>query len=886
MKYFSGTATAATRSFLFALVTGVSTAALSAQALAQQPGQPAGNQEQVVAFDIAPQPLSSALSEFARQAGVRALYPSEQLRTINSPGLHGSFTREEGLSRLMENSGHRARINYDDVIELETREGPQDDRADAAEQAGVGATMEEKEIVVVGTNIRGVYPSSSPVEIYSADDVARTGATTMEQFVQKLPQNLSTRTEFAPGAASVSGTSSINAIDLRGLGVGTTLVLMNGRRLALAGSGQAADVSMIPLSAVKRVEILSDGASAIYGSEAIGGVVNFVLVDDLDGAETVLRYAGVTDGGMRQGSLNQSFGRSWGSGNGIIAYSYHSASALDRRDRAYAASAGRGDLSPEDQRQNALLTLSQDLGDQLTLGADLAVASRSIKNEFIVAGTTTASYNQSEAMQYVANVEVDYEIKPSLTALLLATYASVDTDGINEFRFANAPWSRASADTNYEALDVTFRVDGRAAVLQGGDLRFSLGGGRTEEQLIASTERVLGRDTTYAYGELFAPIIGDSQDIPLAHRIEVSVAARYTAYDDASAPSTGQEFGGDISPKVGLLWAPTDYLSLRGTYGESFRAAALTELDPTFAINQLITFPILGVPTRLLTVRGPALVEPETAQSYTIGFDVAPRGLPTLRIAGTYFDIDYTDRIANPDPAGRAIFAPADFPDALFHTDSVAYIEEILRTTPNFTNTLGVDLNDPHAAAMQLAGFSDLLVYDRRLRNLARSKMDGVDLSARYTFDNAWGTFSVGGQITYIFDYAEQVSDNSPVITAVDTVLRPVDLRGRAYASLARGRLETSLNVQYVDDYRNPFVAGQRAVDSWTTLDWTASYSFGSDERAVEGRVSVQNLFDEDPPFVASSGVANLGLTAPVGFDPANANPLGRFIAVQVSKRW
>src|SRR5262249_31132695 len=157
-----------------------------------------------------------------------------------------------------------------------------------SQSAAPGDEGASEQIVVTGTNLRGAYPRSSPVQTYSAEDIARTGATTTDQFVRTLPQNLGTRTEFAVGAAGARHLEGVNSVDLRGLGVGTTLTLLNGRRMALASVGQAVDVSLIPVSAIKRVEVLTDGASAIYGSDAIGGVVNFVLRDDFEAQETRL----------------------------------------------------------------------------------------------------------------------------------------------------------------------------------------------------------------------------------------------------------------------------------------------------------------------------------------------------------------------------------------------------------------------------------------------------------------------------------------------------------------------------------------------------------------------------------------------------------------------
>lgn len=124
--------------------------------------------------------------------------------------------------------------------------------------------------------------------------------------------------------------------------------------------------------------------------------------------------------------------------------------------------------------------------------------------------------------------------------------------------------------------------------------------------------------------------------------------------------------------------------------------------------------------------------------------------------------------------------------------------------------------------------------------------------------------------------------------TASET--RPVDLRGRAYVGFASGGFDTTFNVNYVDDYANPFaIGGARTVDSWTTVDWSSSFTFDHADTWLAGvriSLSMQNLLDKDPPFVGASGRTGPALQIPVGFDPANANPLGRFVSAGIAIKW
>ncbi|MGE8215310.1 Vitamin B12 transporter BtuB precursor [compost metagenome] len=168
-------------------------------------------------------------------------------------------------------------------------------------------------ITVTGSNIpRTNTETPSPVQVVTRQEIDRTGKTTVAEYLQTLT---------ADGAGSIPKTFGNGfagggaGISLRGLGAGSTLVLLNGRRMAtygLADDGQKVftDLSTIPLDAVERIDILKDGASAIYGSDAIAGVVNIILRNDFQGA--VLRgsygVSGDGDGDAKKATLTAGTG--------------------------------------------------------------------------------------------------------------------------------------------------------------------------------------------------------------------------------------------------------------------------------------------------------------------------------------------------------------------------------------------------------------------------------------------------------------------------------------------------------------------------------------------------------------------------------------------------
>lgn len=167
----------------------------------------------------------------------------------------------------------------------------------AADNAAESNAPELSEVVVTGTSIRGVAAETSlPVEVVSAEEVARTGATSVQQLLNTLPA-VSSLGSVSPAQTTGNGSAGITTVSLRGLGAQRTLVLINGERSAPYSGGSAVDISSLPVAAIERVEILKDGASAIYGSDAIAGVVNFILKKDYQGLE-ISAYGGTpTKGG-------------------------------------------------------------------------------------------------------------------------------------------------------------------------------------------------------------------------------------------------------------------------------------------------------------------------------------------------------------------------------------------------------------------------------------------------------------------------------------------------------------------------------------------------------------------------------------------------------------
>jgi len=298
-------------------------------------------------FDIEPQQLSSALLKFSAQSDIQVTVPGQLAEGKQSPGVVGRFNAGSALAILLKDTS----LHYD-VVDGSTVviAGPADRKAarndyqkisnpvPTAASAAASSSQEIRlaqapsttaqtaqvqnssaapsaqplenlaEIVVTGTSIKGLDAVGAlPVTVLKAEDIARTGATSAEDLFRYISSASSSGSTVQAQATGFQ-TGSISTISLRGLGSSRTLILINGRRSAPYGGGSAGtagnsvDISSIPLAAIERVEILQDGASAIYGSDAIAGVVNFILKENFQGIDASV-YGGAptrSGGGTEQ----------------------------------------------------------------------------------------------------------------------------------------------------------------------------------------------------------------------------------------------------------------------------------------------------------------------------------------------------------------------------------------------------------------------------------------------------------------------------------------------------------------------------------------------------------------------------------------------------------
>ncbi|MGX1802077.1 TonB-dependent receptor plug domain-containing protein [Brevundimonas naejangsanensis] len=221
---------------------------------------------QTRAYYIPAGDAAASLQAFARQSGKQVLFPFDAVQGRRAPAIIGRFDDADVLARLAEAAGLEVVTSDARTVTLRRATNIRSARPEAA---GEESVTQLDEIVVVGSHIRGVGNGASPVIQFDNRMIAQSGAATLQQFFDKLPQNFGGGANAGNNANSGvdrdvgSNWGAGSGLNLRGLGTGTTLTLLNGRRLTTSNQFQYVDISLIPVSAVERIEVLTDGASAL-----------------------------------------------------------------------------------------------------------------------------------------------------------------------------------------------------------------------------------------------------------------------------------------------------------------------------------------------------------------------------------------------------------------------------------------------------------------------------------------------------------------------------------------------------------------------------------------------------------------------------------------------
>jgi outer membrane receptor protein involved in Fe transport len=878
---------------ILALAGAASLVLASAPALAQQQ-----------TYNIPATSLSEALRDFGQASGKQIIFTEDLVRGKKAPALKGSFTSAEALSKLLAGSGLRAKVAPSGAIMIVSAEGnagaaeaaaPMGDiSADAGQAASAsdGGDRADEAIVVTGTNIRREN-RASPVTVVTRRDIERTGSQTVQGVLATLPQNagggsLETLIAGNPNDnASQANVGLGSGVNLRGLGSGSTLVLVDGRRIAPAsGIADFVDVSLFPLPIIERIEVLADGASSIYGGDAVAGVVNLILRKDYDGAELGGSYGQEAESGMAERRLYATFGRRWNGGGALVSGEIYNRDNLSAGDKSFTKEVPvPNDLMPSQKRRSLFAEGHQDLSDSVRLNLQALASSRTadLANTLFSVGNIVLKHSTTSL--YDANASLVADLSPEWSLNLGATGSQATTRSktISGSAMSDRRWRSGELDADAR-LNGNFHAGalGRVDVALGTQIRKE--DFRTTNLITDASNLDTGRIVKSVFGETQIEPISPASGGPI-ERASLNLSGRYERYSD---------FGGQFTYKLGAVIEPWKGGRLRGTFGTAFNppdlgrvGAADTVLNvlSNTLVNSIFNFPVeIDDPRPYGFLSGTAKdLGPETSKTWTAGVDQeVERGGFKGRISATYYDVDYRQRIDVPtfpiDPL-NAINAflsgdPALPPNTVIANASpelVAELAALARAEGGFVDFFHLVTSE-----------ADIYyIVDGRVKNMARTRTNGIDMSATANFPLGGANATLGLSFNKILGFADKDSPAAPAIKAIDRYLHPADLRGRIIAGIDKDGFGAFLAGNYTDSYLDDTQAVPRRVPAYITVDGGLSFTFTRSGalHGLRAALTATNIFDRDPPRF--EGVPNYGI---LNYDPVNASPLGRMVTISVSK--
>jgi iron complex outermembrane receptor protein len=897
---------------------------------------------------------AASLQAYARQSGKQVLFPYDAVHGRTAPAVRGHLSDAEVLAVLATSAG--LVIASDDGRTVTLRPPTQ-----AAGGAAAAEPAKLAEVMVTGSRLQGEQAGPRPVNVYTSEVIARSGQVRLDSFLNSLPEV----------SVSASGNAFMRfggqtGVRLRGLPDGSTAVLVDGRRAGTSGLNVVSyfDINTIPVGLIERVDIVPIGSSAIYGSDAIGGVLNIVLKKRFEGVEATADYSFADQHQERGASLI--LGKTFDRGSLVLGATYHDQDGLLGFDRAITANsdfrrfaaqggidwrlpycdpgnvdAASGNLNglgassaaipaegaetvanyrPGQQNTcsyfaaTPMVTPSQrmslygsgeyDLGGGTTAYASF-LASR-VRNDTRQFGlpivfalvpaanpfnpfhqdvfvTTSLPVNSGALLKTTLIRPVvglrgdlpsgwDWDVSAwasllhedgdqtssSLTTANLAPFlARTDrATGFNLFTpTANSPALISEVVVrnkivSHSEQDVLLGVlRGTPMQLWAGPLRTAAGVEfRYDDYWTRDTDLTIskgGRRAAAVFAEAGVPLISPAADGGPA-RLEATLAARYDHYSD---------FGGQVSPQVGLQGRFGDGFSLAATASKSFKAPGLGWLH-----QSRITFPnggTLADPRRgeaypmNLIIGGNPNLEAETGKARSVTLAWTSERFEGVQVTATYFDIGMDNR-----------------------TGALGF-QTIINNEARFPDRI---VREPSSG-----GFPGRIVsVDNSYTNFGSIRVRGIDVHASYSWRTDYGVFRPAVALTRMLEYKSQLKPDQPYVDrlskATSTDAWSPRFKGTTSLNWSGDAAEAMIQGRYVGKYldHQDFPNSNILGGDWY-LDASLKIPLRSISRDVPSpvylRISGTNLLDKLPRY----SNYNSGL---VGYDPYESDIIGRTLSI------
>jgi iron complex outermembrane recepter protein len=303
--------------------------------------------ESLFHFDLPAQPLARSLKAIGAATNTDIGFSANQVAGLQAPAIKADLTVDGALMRALAGTGLRPQnVGDHSILIVPEKSGDQSsDEGPGANPKSKSADDQLGEVVVTGSRLFQQGGGPQETKVYASEQIEQSGETTVTGFLNTLPS--------VSIPMDSSGVQSVgSSVRLHGLPLGTTLVLIDGLRVAEPGGlstyGNIFDLNNIPVTAVERIEVVEQGSSAVYGSDAIAGVVNIILKKNFSGFAADASYGKASD--TDNSTLNLAWGNQWDKGSLSAFGSYMATSQLLGSDRALTANQDYTAYGSTDQR--------------------------------------------------------------------------------------------------------------------------------------------------------------------------------------------------------------------------------------------------------------------------------------------------------------------------------------------------------------------------------------------------------------------------------------------------------------------------------------------------------------------------------------------------------
>ena len=873
--------------------------------------------ESTFALDIPSQSLKGALSALAEQTGLQIVYQTDLAVGLSSPAVKGKLTPSEALEYLLRGTGLDSRFLNERAIAISTattHESPmttgitptagllrlaqasvsvQSDQVDTVpmRQSTPGGSVELKEIVVTGTRIRGA-PPASPLIVVTQEEMQNAGHADLGEVARNILQNFNGgQNPGVAGGGNQAGQNNLNnssALNLRGFGPDATLTLINGHRTAYDAINQGVDISAIPVAAVERIEVMADGASALYGSDAVGGVANIILKRDFEGIDTSVQFGASTDGGNEKQQYSIVTGRRWASGGFMTALDYGKSTEIAARDRSYTGGLhGSQYLTPGQEQFGVVIAGHQSLSGKVDLEFDANFNKRGTETANAFSTTsgvfTNGLFSRPGVQSYSLTPTLKLQLPSQWQGSLSGTYSESKTS-IPSRQFSQGVESRRGMVSYVNTADsIELGAEGKLFSAPGGSVRLAVGGGYRSAELdsnVTATTTSSGvtrttadftgsRDVYFGYGELSIPLVGNNNAVALVERLSLSAALRHEAY---------RSFSDVTTPKFGVIYQPHRDVTMRMSWGKSFKVATLNQeytVPSGYLLPTIYYVPPPPGGGTVMTLGGGSVepLEPERATTWTATIGYQPEFVVGLGLEASYFDVRYRDRVATPVSGVTTSLGNPSFAEFFTFNPSVQEVLDAIAGLPlGLSNQTGQPFDPSNVG----------VIIRNSLQNISSEYARGVDFSADYNMElSAADRLRLSASFSYL-DTERRVSARQPKIERSGIIFTPPHWRGKVSGTWQRSSLTMTGTVSYIGGTRDNRTLPHRNVGSFTTLDLVGRYRPEASEgllRDFEAGVSVMNVLNEEPDKIYNTNP----LDPP--YDSLNYSVVGRFIALSFSKK-